>query len=174
MSASRAPARENGSSPTVIGSGPFGVLCCGSRRRVRCAEAAVDGEGEPVGSSPVRNIPDQLDPSAVARIDARLAGVETDHHVVIGWAVESGSRAWGFASPDSDYDCRFLYVHPIDAYLSPWLPRDVIETPLDHVCDVNGWDVRKAVDLMVRGTPPSPNGCVPRSSTAACRRSATC
>ena len=42
----------------------------------------------------------------------------------------------GLPSPDSDYDCRFLYLHPVDAYLSPWLPRDVIETPLDHVYDV--------------------------------------
>ena len=99
----------------------------------------------------MRSIPDDLDQAVVSRIDARLTGVETDHHVVIGWAVESGSRAWGFPSPDSDYDCRFLYLRPADAYLSPWLPRDVIETPLDHVYDVNGWDLRKAVDLMVRG-----------------------
>jgi predicted nucleotidyltransferase len=99
----------------------------------------------------VRSIPDELDRGVVTRIDDRLAGVEADHRVVIGWAVESGSRAWGFPSPDSDYDCRFLYVHPVDAYLSPWLPRDVIETPLDSVYDVNGWDLRKAVDLMVRG-----------------------
>jgi len=99
----------------------------------------------------VRSIPEDLDRDVVTRIDARLAGVEADHRVVIGWAVESGSRAWGFPSPDSDYDCRFLYVHPAEAYLSPWLPRDVVETPLDHVYDVNGWDVRKAVDLMVRG-----------------------
>jgi len=99
----------------------------------------------------VRSIPDDLDPDVVTSIDARLTGVEADRRVVIGWAVESGSRAWGFPSPDSDYDCRFLYVHPADAYLSPWLPRDVIETPLDHVYDVNGWDLRKAVHLMVRG-----------------------
>jgi predicted nucleotidyltransferase len=99
----------------------------------------------------VRSIPDDLDRAVVTRIDARLTGVEADHQVLIGWAVESGSRAWGFPSPDSDYDCRFLYVRPAQAYLSPWLPRDVIETPLDHVYDVNGWDVRKAVDLMVRG-----------------------
>jgi predicted nucleotidyltransferase len=99
----------------------------------------------------VLSIPDDLDPDVVAQVQARLSGVGTDHQVVIGWAVESGSRAWGFPSPDSDYDCRFLYVRRADAYLSPWLPRDVIETPLDHVYDVNGWDVRKAVDLMVRG-----------------------
>lgn len=99
----------------------------------------------------VRSIPAELDPDVVARIDDRLDGVESGHRVVVGWAVESGSRAWGFPSPDSDYDCRFLYLHPAAGYLSPWLPRDVIETPLDHVYDVNGWDLRKAVDLMVRG-----------------------
>lgn len=102
-------------------------------------------------SALVRSVPDELDAAVVERIDARLTGVESDHGVVIGWAVESGSRAWGFPSPDSDYDCRFLYVHGVDDYLSPWLPRDVIETPLDRLYDVNGWDVRKAVDLMVRG-----------------------
>ena len=85
------------------------------------------------------------------RIDARLTDVETTHRVVIGWAIESGSRAWGFPSPDRDYDCRFLYLHTPDGYLTPWLPRDVIETPLDRVYDVNGWDLRKAIDLMVRG-----------------------
>jgi len=100
---------------------------------------------------PVRAIPDDLDPDVVTRIDERLAGVETEHTVVIGWAAESGSRAWGFPSPDSDYDCRFLYLHSARGYLTPWLPRDVIETPLDHVYDVNGWDLRKAVALMVRG-----------------------
>ena len=99
----------------------------------------------------MRSIPGDLDGAVVARIDDRLSGVESDHDVVIGWAVECGSRAWGFPSPDSDYDCRFLYVRPAPAYLSPWLPRDVIETPLDHVYDVNGWDLRKAVALMVRG-----------------------
>jgi predicted nucleotidyltransferase len=71
--------------------------------------------------------------------------------VSIPWAIESGSRAWGFPSPDSDYDCRFFFVRSEDDYLAPWPVRDVIETPLDAVYDVNGWDVRKAVQLLVRG-----------------------
>lgn len=99
----------------------------------------------------VREIPDELDAAVVAAIDARLDEVVREHGVRILWAVESGSRAWGFPSPDSDYDCRFLYVRTRDDYLSPWLPRDVIETPLDAVLDVNGWDLRKAADLIVRG-----------------------
>jgi predicted nucleotidyltransferase len=71
--------------------------------------------------------------------------------VAVPWAIESGSRAWGFPSPDSDYDCRFLFVRPRRDYLSPWRPRDVIETPLDAVLDVNGWDVVKAVALAAKG-----------------------
>jgi predicted nucleotidyltransferase len=99
----------------------------------------------------MRAIPDLFDAQVVESIDERLDGVESAHGVRIPWAIESGSRAWGFPSPDSDYDCRFVYVRSEDAYLTPWLPRDVIETPLDAVYDVNGWDVRKAVELLVRG-----------------------
>lgn len=96
-------------------------------------------------------VPSGLDPAVVSGIDARLAGVEADHGVRILWAIESGSRAWGFPSPDSDYDCRFLYVRPRDAYLSLWPERDVIETPLDETYDVSGWDLAKAVRLLVKG-----------------------
>ena len=90
---------------------------------------------------------DGFDAATVERIQARLDEVERDHRVRVLWAVESGSRAWGFPSPDSDYDCRFFYVRRHDDYLSPWRPRDVIETPLDDVLDVNGWDLIKAIRL---------------------------
>lgn len=96
-------------------------------------------------------MPPEMDPGVVSAIDDRLDGVERKQGVRILWAVESGSRAWGFPSPDSDYDARFIYVRPTSDYLSPWVPRDVIETPLEGVYDVNGWDVRKALDLMTRG-----------------------
>ncbi len=99
----------------------------------------------------MRSIPDTFDEGVVDEINRRLDGVETSDEVAVLWAIESGSRAWGFPSPDSDYDCRFLYVRSIEAYVSPWLPRDVIETPLDEVFDVNGWDLRKAVQLLVKG-----------------------
>lgn len=69
----------------------------------------------------------------------------------IPWAIESGSRAWGFPSPDSDYDCRFIFVRPTSDYLSLWPARDVIETPLDAVLDVNGWDLVKVVRLLLKG-----------------------
>ena len=90
---------------------------------------------------------DGFDAATVERIQARLDEVERDHGVRVLWAVESGSRAWGFPSPDSDYDCRFFYVRRHDDYLSPWRPRDVIETLLDDVLDVNGWDLIKAIRL---------------------------
>lgn len=71
--------------------------------------------------------------------------------MTIPWGIESGSRAWGFPSPDSDYDCRFLYVRGLGDYLSPWRRRDVIETPLDKVFDVIGWYLAKALRLLVKG-----------------------
>ncbi|GAB3885342.1 nucleotidyltransferase domain-containing protein [Terrabacter terrigena] len=99
----------------------------------------------------MRRLTHDLDPDVVRQIDARLAGVAEEHRVAVPWAIESGSRAWGFPSPDSDYDCRFFFVRPRDDYLDPWPPRDVIETPLDPVLDVNGWDLVKAVRLVANG-----------------------
>ncbi len=99
----------------------------------------------------MRAVPDSLDPAVVRRVDARLDAVVRDERVAIPLAVESGSRAWGFPSPDSDYDCRFVYVRSQADYLDPWPRRDVVETPLDAVLDVNGWDLLKAVRLLVRG-----------------------
>lgn len=99
----------------------------------------------------MRTIPAGFDPTVVAQIDGRLADVARDHGVALTWAIESGSRAWGFPSPDSDYDCRFFFVRSAASYLSPWRARDVIETPLDAVLDVNGWDLIKTVRLLVSG-----------------------
>jgi predicted nucleotidyltransferase len=99
----------------------------------------------------MRAIPSSLDPAVVAEIDRRLASVIDEHDVRIPWAIESGSRAWGFPSPDSDYDCRFLFVRSRDHYLSLWPERDVIETPLDDTYDVNGWDLAKTLKLIAKG-----------------------
>ena len=98
-----------------------------------------------------RKIPASMDPAAVAQIDARLAAIRHDEPVAIPLAIESGSRAWGFPSPDSDYDCRFIFVRPVEHYLSPWPRRDVIETPLAGELDVNGWDLGKALKLLLKG-----------------------
>lgn len=90
------------------------------------------------------------------RIQETLAEIEREHQVRIFYACESGSRAWGFASSDSDYDVRFLYLHSRDWYLSVRLEkkRDVIELPIDDSLDVNGWDLRKALQLFQKSNPP--------------------
>jgi len=82
------------------------------------------------------------------RIDGELKDIESTENVRIILAVESGSRAWRFPSPDSDYDVRFIYLRPRDDYLTVAPMRDVIERPVDAVLDVNGWDLRKALGLM--------------------------
>jgi len=88
-------------------------------------------------------------------IQNKLSQIETDHQVKILYACESGSRAWGFESQDSDYDVRFIYVHTQDWYLSVNLEskRDVIELPIDEVFDINGWDLRKSLQLMKKSNP---------------------
>jgi len=88
------------------------------------------------------------------KIQNELARVERDEEVSILYAVESGSRAWGFASPDSDWDVRFVYVHPRDWYLTIEPGRDVIEQPIDAGLDLVGWDLRKALVLFRKGNPP--------------------
>ncbi len=67
------------------------------------------------------------------------------------YACESGSRGWGFASPDSDYDVRFIYVHPLSWYLRVSPHRDVIEVPISGDLDINGWELRKALGLLKKG-----------------------
>jgi uncharacterized protein len=96
-------------------------------------------------------IGNNFDAAVVSAIEARLQSVVDDHAARILLAVESGSRAWGFPSPDSDYDCRFIYVRRREAYLTLFPPRDVIEFPLDGTLDVNGWDLAKALRLLLKG-----------------------
>jgi uncharacterized protein len=92
-----------------------------------------------------------LPASARAEVERRLDAVERDESVRILLAVESGSRAWGFHSPDSDFDARFIFVRGEDDYLSLYQARDVIETPLVDLMDVNGWDLAKTIRLMIKG-----------------------
>lgn len=86
---------------------------------------------------------------------SQLRKIEQQHNVNILYACESGSRAWGFASTNSDYDVRFIYMHPKDWYLSVDLERrrDVIELPIKDELDINGWDVRKALQLLRKSNP---------------------
>lgn len=90
------------------------------------------------------------------QIERQLAGLESVEGVRILYAVESGSRAWGFASADSDFDVRFIYVRPQPWYLAIDLEtrRDVIERPLVDELDFSGWDLRKALGLFGRSNPP--------------------
>jgi predicted nucleotidyltransferase len=81
------------------------------------------------------------------RVLQELSRIEGKKDVRILLAVESGSRAWGFASPDSDYDVRFVYAHERDWYLSVFEGRDVIEEILPERLDINGWDLRKTLGL---------------------------
>jgi uncharacterized protein len=98
----------------------------------------------------LRSLGLSFDPDVVGEIDRRLAAASTGG-VTILLAVESGSRAWGFPSPDSDYDCRFIYARSRESYLSLFPQRDVIEYPPDRIFDVNGWDLAKALRLLLKG-----------------------
>ena len=88
-----------------------------------------------------------IDPDIKKNIVQTLDAIETEHEVKILHAAESGSRAWGFPSPDSDYDVRFFYIHKKDWYLSIYPGRDVIERPVNKIYDVSGWDLKKAIHL---------------------------
>lgn len=88
------------------------------------------------------------------RIKSCLTELENDEQVRVLYACESGSRAWGFESTDSDYDVRFIYVRAKDWYLSIDEKRDVIERPLSDEIDLSGWDLRKALRLLRKSNPP--------------------
>lgn len=94
-----------------------------------------------------------IDPAMRAQIMQALRDIEARHDVTVLFACESGSRGWGFASPDSDYDVRFIYVNRLPWYLTVTPRRDVIELPISSELDVNGWDLRKALGLMRESNP---------------------
>lgn len=87
------------------------------------------------------------------RIVSKLHEIEKAENVRILLAVESGSRAWGFASPDSDYDVRFIYARKKEDYLRLNTVRDVIEIPIDDALDINGWDIQKTLRLLYKSNP---------------------
>lgn len=99
----------------------------------------------------LRVIAPAMSPAAVEQVDSMLAEIRETEGVHIPWAIESGSRAWGFPSPDSDYDARFIYVRPAAQALTIWPRRDVIERPIVGDMDVNGWDLAKALRLILKG-----------------------
>lgn len=87
----------------------------------------------------------ELDNAIVEVIQNKLHEIEKKQNVKILYAVESGSRAWGFASPDSDYDVRFVYIRPMEHYLSLEEQPDFIEWELNEILDINGWDLSKTL-----------------------------
>ena len=97
-----------------------------------------------------------IPPEMHDRIRRVLEALEAEEGVRVLYAVESGSRAWGFASKDSDYDVRLIYVRPAEWYASIDVEdkRDVIEKMLPGDIDLSGWDVRKALRLYAKSNPP--------------------
>lgn len=86
-------------------------------------------------------------------IKEKLLEIQKQENIRILLAVESGSRAWGFASLDSDYDVRFIYVRQKEDYLKLESKRDVIELPIDDMLDINGWDLQKTLRLLYKSNP---------------------
>lgn len=82
------------------------------------------------------------------RISTALRQLEATHGIRILYACESGSRAWGFPSPDSDFDVRFIYCHPPAWYLTLDEGRDTLNFPVDDELDLAGWELRKALRLL--------------------------
>jgi predicted nucleotidyltransferase len=89
-----------------------------------------------------------------AKIVEKLKSLEKEKNIEILLAIESGSRAWSFASPDSDYDIRFIYRHQKDWYLSPWEKKDTIEFMTEDDLDGSGWDLKKVFQLLIKSNVP--------------------
>ncbi len=81
-------------------------------------------------------------------IKAKLTDIEKEHNIRILYACESGSRAWGFPSPNSDYDVRFIYAHDLDWHLSLKEKKDTIDLPINDELDIGGWEIKKVLELL--------------------------
>ena len=92
--------------------------------------------------------------SITQSIQNELSRIEETEGVTVLYACESGSRAWGFESTDSDYDVRFIYLRRTLKYLSIERGRDVIEKLADNGIDLSGWDLIKALELFRKSNPP--------------------
>jgi len=87
-------------------------------------------------------------------ITNKINTIEKEHNIDVLFAVESGSRAWGFESPDSDYDVRFVYKRPLKDYLSLENPKDALNFKLDeNLIDMSGWDIKKTLQLFQKNNP---------------------
>ena len=87
-------------------------------------------------------------------IKQKLQAMEKNHEVKIYYACESGSRAWGFPSPNSDYDVRFIYSHGLDWHLSLRDRNESIELPIEEQLDISGWEIKKTLHLLSKSNVP--------------------
>lgn len=83
----------------------------------------------------------------------KLKEIEKTENIKIVFAIESGSRAWGFESPNSDYDVRFVYVRQKTDYIRVDSLSDVLEYEITNDLDIVGWDLKKALFLMRKSNP---------------------
>lgn len=87
-------------------------------------------------------------------IKEKLSEIENEYGIRILYACESGSRAWGFPSPNSDYDVRFIYSNGLDWHLSLRDQKDTLEFPINDELDIGGWEIKKALNLLWKSNPP--------------------
>ena len=83
-------------------------------------------------------------------IDDLLDAIEREHDVSIALAVARGSRAWGAASPESDYDIGFVFV-PKDLRQYAHLetpPTTIHEDAESDRVELQGWDIRTFAQLL--------------------------
>lgn len=89
------------------------------------------------------------------KITKYLEQIQQEKEIEILLACETGSRAWGFPSPDSDYDVRFIYRHKTEWYLSINEQKDTIELMFENnEIDLSGWDLKKSLQLLWKSNPP--------------------
>ena len=96
------------------------------------------------------NLLDQINYIMKTKILEKLSEIEKDKDIEILFAAESGSRAWGFESPDSDYDIRFVYKHKKEWYLNLWEQKDTIQFMTEDDLDGSGWEFKKALKLLAK------------------------
>lgn len=87
-------------------------------------------------------------------INKNINNIESNEGIKILYACESGSRAWGFPSPDSDYDVRFIYTQDLDWHLSLLDQKDTIDIPISNDLDIGGWEIRKTLGLLWKSNAP--------------------
>jgi predicted nucleotidyltransferase len=87
-------------------------------------------------------------------IKEKLSELEREYDIRVLYACESGSRAWGFTSPDSDFDVRFIYARKTDSYLSIQETKDVLDFPVNDLLDLGGWDIKKSLKLFLKSNSP--------------------